>query len=101
MRSSVLTTVMRTTIFGLFGSTLIAASMANAAPVSKHFTRHYKTCASERVRSASAFDSYSPYAFRPEAPNAFEEDQNGFGTTSPWPSSGMQPDDWRQSVNGN
>jgi hypothetical protein len=100
MRSSVLTTVMRTAIFGLFGSTLVAASMANAAPVSKHFTRHHKTCASERVRSASAFGSYSPYAFRPETPSAFEGDQNGFGTTSPW-RSGMQPDDWRQSVNGN
>ena len=93
MRSSVLTTVMRTTIFGLFGSTLIVASMANAATACKHLTRHHKTYMSERVRNANAF--------RPEAPNAFVGGQNGFGTTSPWPPSGMQPDDWRQSVNGN
>jgi hypothetical protein len=92
MRSSVLTTVMLTTIFGLFESTLIVASTANAAMASKPLTRHHKTCASETVRNANAF--------RPEPPNAFVGDQNGFGTTSPWPPSGIQPDDWRQSVNG-
>jgi hypothetical protein len=90
MRSSILTTVMRTTIF-LFGSTLIVASTANAATAGKHHTRHHKTFASETVRNANAF--------WPQPSNAFVADQNGFGTTERWPS-GMQPDDWRQSVNG-
>jgi hypothetical protein len=92
MRSSVLTTVMRTTIFGLLGSVLIVTSMANAATAGKHLTRHHQTFASESVRNANAF--------WPEPANAFVADRNGFGTTSRWPS-GMQPDDWRQSVNGN
>jgi hypothetical protein len=92
MRSSVLTAVMRTMIFGLLGSTLIVAPMANAATASKHLTRHHKTFASETDRNANAF--------WPEPANAFVADQNGFGTTERWPS-GMQPDDWRQSVNGN
>jgi hypothetical protein len=83
---------MRTTVFGLLGSVLIVASMANAATADKHVTRHHKTFASETVRNANAF--------WPEPPNAFVGDQNGFGTTDRWPS-GMQPDDWRQSVNGN
>jgi hypothetical protein len=89
MRSSVLTTVMRTTIFGLFGSTLIVASMANAA-TGKHLTRHHKTYASERDRNAYGF--YHQSAASPE-------NQSAFGTVYPW-KSGMQPDDWRQSVNG-
>jgi hypothetical protein len=90
MRSSVLTTVMRTTIFGLFGSTLIVASMANAATGGKHVTRHHKTYASEPDRNAYGF--YRPGATGPENGSAF-------GTVNPW-KSGMQPDDWRQSVNG-
>ena len=92
MRSSVLATLMRTTIFGLFGSVLIVASTANAATAGKHVTRHHKTFASETVCDANAF--------WPAPSNAFVADQNGFGTTGRWPS-GMQPDDWRQSVNGN
>jgi glycine/serine hydroxymethyltransferase len=91
MRSSVLTTIMRTTIFGLFGSTLIVASTANAATAGKHLTRHHKTYASETVRNANAFC--------PDPSNAFVQDQSAFGTVFRWPS-GMQPDDWRQSVNG-
>jgi hypothetical protein len=83
---------MRTTIFGLLGSTLFVASMANAATTGKHLTRHHKTFASETVRNANAF--------WPERPNAFVGDRSGFGTTGRWPS-GMQPDDWRESVNGN
>jgi hypothetical protein len=92
MRSSVLTAVMRAAMFGLFSSTLIVAPMANAATAGKHLTRHHKTYASETVRNASAF--------WPEPTNALVADQDGFGRTSRWPS-GMQPDDWRQSVNGN
>jgi hypothetical protein len=91
MRSSVLSTVMQTTIFGLFGSTLIIASIADVAVAGKEITRHHKTYASGSVRNANAF--------RPETPHAFVGDQSGFGTSSPW-RSGMQPDDWRQSVNG-
>jgi hypothetical protein len=83
---------MRTAIFGLLGSTLIAASTANAATAGKHLTRHHKTFASETVRNANAF--------WPEPGNAFVAEPNGFGTTERWPS-GIQPDDWRQSVNGN
>jgi hypothetical protein len=83
---------MRAAIFGLLGSTLMVAPMANAATAAKHLTRHHKTFASETVRDS--------HAFWPEASNAFVGDQNGFGRTERWPS-GMQPDDWRQSVNGN
>ncbi len=92
MRSSALATVMRTTILGLFGSTLIVASIANAATAGKHLTRHHRTYASKTIGNADAF--------RAEIPNAFAGDQSAFGTTSRWPPSGMQPDDWRQSVNG-
>jgi hypothetical protein len=92
MRSSVLTNVVQTTIFGLFGSTLIVASLADAVMVSKHFTRHQQTFASESVRHANAFGAHHP--------NAFVGDQNGFGATSAW-RSGMRPDDWRQSENSN
>jgi hypothetical protein len=91
MRSSVLTTVVQTTIFGLFGSTLIVASMADAVAVSKHFTRHQKTSASESVRNANAFGAHRP--------NALVGDQNGFGATIAW-RSGMQPDVWRQGAIG-
>jgi hypothetical protein len=73
---------MRKIILSLFGATLIAASMANAAMAAEHLTRHHKIYASERVRHAFA-------------------SQNGsvFGVGNPW-RSGIQPDDWRQSVNG-
>jgi hypothetical protein len=72
---------MRKTILGSLGLTLIVASMANAAVAAEHITRHHKNYASKR------------------APNAvWPKDQNPFGTANPWPS-GIQPDDWRQSVN--
>jgi hypothetical protein len=78
-------------LLGLLGSGLIVASMATAATAAEHHTRHHKTYASERVRNAMGF--YHPSAVRPE-------NQSAFGTVFPW-KSGMQPDDWRQSVNGN
>jgi hypothetical protein len=90
MRSSVLTTIMRTMIFGLFGSTLIIASLANAATAGKHLTRHHKTYTCESIRNAYGF--YHPSAVS-------QENQSAFGTVLRW-KSGMQPDDWRQSVNG-
>jgi hypothetical protein len=72
---------MRKTILGSLGLTLIVASMANATIAAEHITRHHKTYASKG------------------APNVvWPKDQNPFGTANPWPS-GIQPDDWRQSVN--
>jgi hypothetical protein len=78
-------------LFSLLGSSLIVASMASAAMAAEHHTRHHKTYVSETVRNAYGF--YHPSAASPE-------NQNAFGTVFPW-KSGMQPDDWRQSVNGN
>ena len=72
---------MRRTILSLLGLTLIVASMANAAIAAEHITRHHKTYASKRV----------PNVLWPKY-------QNPFGAANPWPS-GIQPDDWRQSVN--
>ncbi|SHG61342.1 hypothetical protein [Bradyrhizobium erythrophlei] len=72
---------MRKTILGLLGLTLIVASMANAAMAAQHITRHHKTYAIKRVPDV-----------------LWPKDQNPFGTANPWPS-GIQPDDWRQSVN--
>ena len=76
---------------GLLGLGLIVASMASAAMATEHHTRHHKIHASETVRNAYGFDH--PSAAGPE-------NQSAFGTVFPW-KSGMQPDDWRQSVNGN
>jgi hypothetical protein len=81
---------MRKTILSLLGSTLIVASMANAAMAAEHQTRHHKRYANESVRNA--FDSYNPNAFG-------LEDQNAFGTLLPWPTGRIQPDDWRQGSN--
>jgi hypothetical protein len=78
-------------LLGLLGSGLIVASMATAAMASEHHTPHHKTYASEAVRNA--YGSYNPIAVSPE-------NQSAFGTVFAW-KSGMQPDDWRQSVNGN
>ncbi len=77
-------------LIGLFGSGLIVASMANAAMASEHHSRHHKTYVSETVRNAYGF-------YHPSVTGA--ENQSAFGTVFPW-KSGMQPDDWRQSVNG-
>jgi hypothetical protein len=78
-------------LLSLLGSSLIAASMASAAMAAEHHPRHHKTYVSERVQNAYGF-------YRPSAPSP--ENQSAFGTVFPW-KSGMQPDDWRQSVNGN
>ena len=89
---------MRKTILGLLGSTLIVASMANAAMASEHITRHHKTYARKRVRNALAAEN--PNALAAENRNVYwPKDDNPFGSANPWPS-GIQPDDWRQSVNG-
>jgi hypothetical protein len=81
---------MRKTILCLLGSTLIVASMANAAMAAKYITRHHKTYASKRARNAHGSENRNVF---------WPKDQNPFGTANPWPS-GIQPDDWRQSVNG-
>jgi hypothetical protein len=73
--------IMRKTILGVLGVTLIVASTANAATAAKHIARHHKTYASKGAPSV-----------------LWPKDQNPFGTANPWPS-GIQPDDWRQSVN--
>jgi len=78
------------TSLGLLGSILIVASLANAAMAAEHHIRHHKIYASERVRNTVS--SYDLNAVSPE-------NQNAFGTVFRWPS-GIQPDDWRQSVNG-
>jgi hypothetical protein len=83
-------------LLSLLGSGLIVASMATAATAAEHHTRHHKIYASETVRNAYGF--YHPSAVSPE--NVSPENQSAFGTVYPW-KSGMQPDDWRQSVNGN
>ena len=80
---------MRKTILSLLGSTLIVASMANAAMAAEHFTRHHRMYASERVRNAYG----SEYVFIPE-------DRNVFGAVPPWPTGRIPPVDWRQSSNG-
>jgi hypothetical protein len=72
---------MRKTILSLLGLTLIVASMASAAMAAQHITRHHKAYAIKRVPDI-----------------LWPKDQNPFGTANPWPS-GIQPDDWRQSVN--
>ena len=79
------------TILSLLGSSLIVASMASAVMAAEHRTRHHHPYASESVRHAGR---YHPNAFSPQ-------DQNAFGTITPWEwTTGMQADDWRQSVNG-
>jgi hypothetical protein len=78
-------------LVSLLVSGLILASMASAAMAAEHHTRHHKTYVSERAQNAYGF--YHPSAGSPD-------NQSAFGTVFPW-KSGMQPDDWRQSVNGN
>jgi hypothetical protein len=81
---------MRKNILSLLGSTLIVASIANAAVAAEHLTRHHKTHASQRVQNAFAEENRNV---------VWPKDQNPFGTANRW-RSGIQPDDWRQSVNG-
>jgi hypothetical protein len=85
------------TIRGFLGSSLIVASlivasMASAVTAAEHHTRRHHPYVSESARHT--FGWYHPKAFKPE-------DQNAFGTITPseW-TTGMQADDWRQSVNG-
>jgi len=82
---------MRKIILSLLGSTLVVASMANAAMAAEHHTRHERTYTSER-----AWDVLGWY--NPNGANL--TDQSAFGTVSPWRWSGLRPDDWRQRVNG-
>jgi hypothetical protein len=85
-------TIVGKTIVSLLGSILIVASMPSAVTAAEHHTRHHHPYLSEGVRPAVG--SYHPSPFNPE-------DQNAFGTITPYEwTTGMQADDWRQSVNG-
>jgi hypothetical protein len=89
---------MRRTIISLLGSTLIVASTANAAVGADRIARHHEAQAGKTVRNG--YGSENPNAFAAENRSVFwPKDQNPFGAANPWPS-GIQPDDWRQSVNG-
>jgi hypothetical protein len=82
---------MRKIILGLLGSTLVGVAMTTAAMAAEHQAQHERTSASERARDVVGW--YHPNG-------AGLADQSAFGTVSPWRSSGLRPDDWRQSVNG-
>jgi hypothetical protein len=82
---------MRKIIIGLLGSALVGASMVSAATAAEHPARHERTYTSERAWDVIGW--YNPHS-------ASVADQSAFGTVSPWRSSGLRPDDWRQSVNG-
>jgi hypothetical protein len=82
---------MRKIVVSLLGSTLVVASMANAAMAAEHPARHERTTTSKRAWDVIGW--YHPNG-------ASLADQSAFGTVSPWRSSGLRPDDWRQSVNG-
>jgi hypothetical protein len=86
------------TILGLLGSTLIVASMANAAMAAEHHTRHHKTYASQRARNVHGWENRNVLASENRTVY-WPKDQNPFGPDTPWPSSGIQPDDMRQSFN--
>jgi hypothetical protein len=99
-------TILRNTILSLLGSTLIVASMANVVMAVEHHTRHHKKYASQRVRNVygwqnrHALASENPSALASENRTVYwPKDENPFGPDTPWPSSGIQPDDMRQSVN--
>jgi Ni/Co efflux regulator RcnB len=87
---------MRKIILSLLGSTLVVASMANAAMAAEHHTRHERMYTGERAWDVLGW--YNPSGANLTDPRL--ADQSAFGTVSPWRSSGLRPDDWRQSVNG-
>jgi hypothetical protein len=91
------------TVRGFLGSSLIVASlivalMASAVTAAEHHIRRHHPYISESYAAESARHAFGRYHHSP----AFDpEYQNAFGTITPleW-TTGMQPDDWRQSVNG-
>ena len=82
---------MRKIIVGLLGSALVGVAMTSAATAAEHPARHERTATSEKAWDVTGW--YNPN-------RASVADQSAFGTVSPWRSSGLRPDDWRQSVNG-
>jgi Ni/Co efflux regulator RcnB len=82
---------MRKIILSLIGSTLVVASMANAAMAAEHQTRHERMYRSERAWDGVGWRGSN---------GASLTDQSAFGTVSPWRSPALRPDDWRQSGNG-
>jgi len=87
---------MRKIILSLLGSTLVVASMANAAMAAEHHTRHERTYTSERAWDVLGWYNLTGASLTDPS----LADQSAFGTVSPWRSSGLRPDDWRQSVYG-
>jgi len=81
---------MRKTILSLLGSTLSVASMAKCGHGGRAHHPTPQNAREQRIRNALAAENRNVF---------WPKDQNPFGTTNPWPS-GIQPDDWRQSVNG-
>jgi hypothetical protein len=89
----------RTTIIGLIGSSLLIVSEVNAttnAYLKYHCSAHVK----EKARIACWLYHYNSPQTGPRTVFV-SRNQNGFGSTTPWQRSGIEPDDWRQSVNGN
>jgi hypothetical protein len=89
---------MRKTILGLLGSTLIVASMANAAMAAEYHTRHHKTYAGKRVRNAPGLENRNVLATE-DRTVAWPKYQYTFGRDVPWPTGRIQPDDPRQFGN--
>jgi hypothetical protein len=94
---------MRKTILSLFGSTLIVASMANAAMAAEHHTRHHKTYAgktyaAKRVRNAAVPENRNVLALENRTV-VWPKDQYVFNRDVPWPTGRIQPDDPRQFGN--
>jgi hypothetical protein len=95
---------MRKTILGLLGSTLIVASMANAAVADEHLTRHHKKYASKKtytsktVRNAPAWQDRNVLTSE-NRPVYWPKDQYSYSSDTPWPSGRIQPDDPRQFGN--
>jgi Ni/Co efflux regulator RcnB len=68
-------------ILSLIGSAVIAASIANPAMAAQHHNRQARMYSSARESNSLATRS-------------------AFGKTTPWRSSAIRPDDWRQGTNG-
>jgi Ni/Co efflux regulator RcnB len=89
---------MRKTILSLLGSTLIVASMANAAMAAERHTRHHKTYTSQGARNAYGWQNRNALASENRTV-VWPKDQNVFGRDAPWPTGRILPDDPRQFGN--
>jgi hypothetical protein len=89
---------MRKTILSLLGSTLMVASIANAAMAAEHHTRHHKTYAGKRVRNVPGPENPNVLAWENRTV-VWPKDQYPFSPDAPWPTGRIQPDDPRQFGN--